>query len=77
MWIAEKNLTKLHLNLQIPPKEAFNSKLNLGDITHKNYAHAKMVWKVFEKTYLQAMMYRLYVQCDSLLLADVLENIWT
>ena len=32
----------------IPPKEAFYSELNLEDITDKNYAHAKKVWKVFE-----------------------------
>ena len=76
IWIVKKNLTKLHLNLQIPPKEAFYSKLNLEDITDKNYAHAQTVWKVFEKTYLQAM-YHLCVQCDTLLVADVLENIWT
>ena len=32
----------------LPPKEAFYSKLNLEDITDKNYAHAQKVWEVFE-----------------------------
>ena len=29
-------------------KEAFYSKLNLEDITDKDYAHVQKVWKVFE-----------------------------
>ena len=32
----------------LPPKEAFYSKLNLENITDKDYAHAQKVWKVFE-----------------------------
>ena len=32
----------------IPPKEAFYSKLNLENITDKDYAHVQKVWKVFE-----------------------------
>ena len=32
----------------IPPKEAFYSKLNLENITDKDYAHVQKVWEVFE-----------------------------
>ena len=57
----------------IPPKEAFYSELNLEDITDKNYAHAKKVWKVFEIKN-RGEYHDLYVQCDTLLLAEVFEN---
>ena len=53
----------------IPPKEAFYSELNLEDITDKNYPHAKKVWKVFEIKN-RGEYHDLYVQCDTLLLAD-------
>ena len=32
----------------IPPKENFNSKLNLKGISNQDYAHAQKVWEVFE-----------------------------
>ena len=32
----------------IPLKEAFYSKLNLGHIIDKDYAHLQKVWKVFK-----------------------------
>ena len=32
----------------LPDKEAFYSKLNLEDITDKDYEHAQKVWEVFE-----------------------------
>ena len=32
----------------LPDKKAFYSKLNLEDITDKDYAHAQKVWEVFE-----------------------------
>ena len=32
----------------IPPKEAFYSKLNLENITNKDYEHVKKVWETFE-----------------------------
>ena len=57
----------------IPPKEAFYTELNLEDITYKNYAHAKKVWKVFEIKNC-GEYHDLYFQCDKLLLADVFEN---
>ena len=58
----------------IPPKEAFYSKLNLENITDKNYEHIKKVWDVFAKKNL-GEYYNLYVQCDTFLLADVFENV--
>ena len=54
-------------------KEAFCSKLNLEEITDKDYAHAQRVWEVFEIKN-RREYHNLYVQCDTLLLADVVEN---
>ena len=53
----------------LPLKEAFYSNLNLEDISNDHYAHAQKVWDVFEIKY-----HDLYVQSDTLLLADVFEN---
>ena len=55
-------------------KKAFYSELNLEDITDKDYAHAQ---KVFEEFKLKNLgdYHDLYVQSDTLLLADVFENI--
>ena len=57
----------------LPDKEAFYSELNLEDITDKDYEHAQKVWEVFGiKNF--GEYHDLYVQCDTLLLADVFEN---
>ena len=57
----------------LPNKEAFYSKLNLENITDKDYEHAQKVREVFGIKNL--VEYRdLYVQSDTLLLADVFEN---
>ena len=53
----------------IPPKEAFYSKLNLENITDKDYEHVKKVWETFEIKNL-GEYHDLYVQCD-----DVFENL--
>ena len=42
IWIAGKDLTNYHYYLK-----AFYSKLNLEDITDKDYNHAQKVWEVF------------------------------
>ena len=56
----------------LPPKKDFYSELNLEDITDKDYSHAQ---KVFEEFCTDIDEYHdLYVQSDTLLLADVLEN---
>ena len=57
----------------LPLKEAFYSNLNLEDISDEDYAHAQKVWKVFEIKNL-GDYHDLYVQSDTLLLADVYEN---
>ena len=55
------------------PKEAFYSNLNLEDISNEDYSHAQKVWDVFEIN--NFGNYRdLYVQSDTLLLADEYEN---
>ena len=48
--------------------------MNLEDISNKDYAHAQKVWDVFEIKNC-GEYYDLYVQSDTLLLADVLENL--
>ena len=58
----------------LPDKKSFYSELNLKDITDKDTAHAQKVWEVF-KTKNQGEYHDLYVQCDTLLLVDVFENI--
>ena len=57
----------------LPDKKAFYSELNLEDITDKDYEHAQKVWKVFGIKNL-GEYHDLYVQSDTLLLADVFEN---
>ena len=57
----------------LPPKEAFYSNLNLEDISNEDYAHAQKVWDVFEINNLGEYD-DLYVQSDTLLLADIYEN---
>ena len=60
---------KFHETL-LPKKEDFYSHLNMEDITDADYAHAKGVCKDFE------IKNDLYVQSDTLLLADVFENLF-
>ena len=57
----------------LPDKKAFHSELNLEDITDEDYAHDQKVWKESEIKNL-GEYHDLYVQCDTLLLADVFEN---
>ena len=58
----------------LPPKEAFYSNLNLEDISDEDYAHAQKVWDVFEIKN-RGEYHDLYVQSDTLLHADVFENL--
>ena len=57
----------------LPDQEAFRSELNLEDITEEDYAHGQKVWKKFVIKNL-GEYHDLYVQSDTLLLADVFEN---
>ena len=56
----------------LPDKEAFYSKLNEESITDKS--HAQKVWEELKIKNL-GEYHDLYVQCDTLLLADVFENV--
>ena len=57
----------------IPPKEAYYSKLNEEDISDADYAHVQNLWEVFKIKDI-GDDHDLYVQIDTLLLADVFEN---
>ena len=57
----------------LPDKKAFYSELNLEDITDKDYEYAQKVREVFEIKNL-GEYHDLYVQSDTLLLADVFGN---
>ena len=57
----------------LPEKEDFYSHFNMEVITDASYAHAERIWKDFEINNL-GKHYDLYVQSDTLLLADVFEN---
>ena len=68
----------------MPDKEAFYSKLNIENITEVYYRHAKRVFNgiAFNKVALKSLnnknlgdYHDLYVQSDTLLLADVFENL--
>ena len=58
----------------LPPKKDFYSNLNLEDISKEDYVHAQKVWDVFEIKN-RGEYHDLYVQSDTLLVADVFENI--
>ena len=58
---------------QLPPKEAFYSKLNDEGISDENYAQVKKVWETFEMKNLEDY-HNLYNRVDVLLLTDVFEN---
>ena len=57
----------------MPDKEAYYSELNKEGITDENFVHPQKVWKVFEIKN-TGEYHDLYVQCNTLLLANVFEN---
>ena len=58
---------------QLPPKEAFHSRLNDSDISDEDYDHAERVWSEFEIKNM-GDYHDLYLKSDVLLLADVFEE---
>ena len=58
---------------QLPPREAFYSRLNDEGISVEDYTHARKVWETFEMENLEDY-HNLYNQVDVLRLADVFEN---
>ena len=59
--------------ISLPDKENFYSELDLESVTDKDYAHAQNVREVFEMKNL-GEYHDIYVQSDTLLLADVSET---
>ena len=57
----------------LPRKEDFYSYLNMEDITDAEYMHTKRVCKDFEINNV-AQYHEVFVQSETLLLADVFEN---
>ena len=57
----------------LPDKEDFYNSLNMKGITSIDYRHAKRLYKEFKVSNL-GDYHDLYIQSDTLLLADVLEN---
>ena len=58
---------------QLPPKDAFYSKLNEEGISDENYVHTQEDWKMFKMKSMRNY-HDLYNRVDVLLLADVFEN---
>ena len=57
---------------ELPPRKDFYSKKNLEHISDKDYEHAQNVFKKYCNNI--GDCHELYVQLDTLLLADLFEN---
>ena len=64
----------LQIDAEQPKTEDFCSHFNMKDITDADYMNAKRVCKDSEIKSLEEY-HDLYVQCNTLLLADIFENL--
>ena len=60
---------------ELPSKKCFYSNLNLEDITDEDYIHAQKVWDTFKIKKI-GEYHDIYVQLDTVQLADVFEKFW-
>ena len=58
--------------MQLPPIEAFYSKLSMSSISSDDYQHAQRVWKEF-RIHNQGDYHKLYLRTDVVLLANMYE----
>lgn len=58
---------------KLPPKKAFDSKLNNTNISDEDYEHAQKMWKEFNCKTMRDY-HDIYLKTDVLLLADVMEH---
>ena len=72
-WIVGKTLIVGKNEISFPDKEAFYGNLNMEDITDADYSHRKTVFEYLINKNV-GDYHDLYVQSDTLLLADVFEN---
>ena len=63
-------------DLELPNKDMFYSKLNMSDVSDKDYGHAQKVWKEF-KIKNMGEYQDLYLLTDTILLANVFESFKT
>ena len=57
----------------IAPKDVFYWKIDLEGICDEDYVHVQEIWEVY-KTENPYVYHDLYLQCDTVLLADVFES---
>ena len=58
--------------MELPPKEAFCSNLNMSDVSDHDYSHAQKVWKGFGMKNF-GEYHDLYLKTDVILLSTIFE----
>ena len=61
----------------LPPKDVFNSRLNMKGISDQDYEHAQQIWNRITPEYENITLgdyHDIYIATDVLLLADVFET---
>ena len=74
-WRCDKKfrLMKKFEETNLPPKDAFYSRLNMNSISDQDYEYAQQVWNIMGKKIL-GCYHDTYLKTDVLLLADVFET---